>query len=100
MGKTCENCGKQIEPDRLKVLPGTEICSTCAHAANPKRAGWSFTAYMGTEKKPGAKTTRQEPERKTLRGKYGFSYAFSPLNPAGKKAAEEEWTAQYPTLSG
>lgn len=26
----CERCGKEIEPERLKILPHTTLCSTCA----------------------------------------------------------------------
>mgnify|MGYP006296383495 CR=1 FL=1 len=28
----CEQCGNQIHPDRLAVLPDTKICARCARA--------------------------------------------------------------------
>ena len=34
----CERCDKEIEPDRLRVLPETRICAACAKALNPPRA--------------------------------------------------------------
>jgi len=27
----CEDCGASIEPERLKVLPYTNRCASCAH---------------------------------------------------------------------
>jgi DnaK suppressor protein len=29
----CESCQKPIDPDRLAVLPGTDLCITCAREA-------------------------------------------------------------------
>jgi RNA polymerase-binding transcription factor DksA len=37
---TCEQCGKPIHPDRLAVLPNTEICIDCAKAGESRRGGW------------------------------------------------------------
>jgi len=36
---TCEQCGKPIHPDRLAVLPNTEICIDCAKAGESRRGG-------------------------------------------------------------
>ncbi len=27
---TCKNCGTQIDPERLEILPATLLCTTCA----------------------------------------------------------------------
>ena len=32
-GDTCERCGNDINPERLKVLPWTSLCVRCAEAA-------------------------------------------------------------------
>lgn len=32
-GETCERCGNDINPERLKVLPWTSLCVHCAEAA-------------------------------------------------------------------
>jgi RNA polymerase-binding transcription factor DksA len=31
----CRECGETIHPDRLAVLPGTELCIRCARAGGP-----------------------------------------------------------------
>ena len=33
----CQECGDPIHPDRLAVLPGTEVCIRCAKADIPAR---------------------------------------------------------------
>ena len=33
----CGRCNKPIEPDRIKVLPATRVCSACARVLNPPR---------------------------------------------------------------
>ncbi|MGM0570897.1 TraR/DksA family transcriptional regulator [Marinobacter sp.] len=32
-GETCERCGNDITPERLKILPWTSLCVRCAEAA-------------------------------------------------------------------
>lgn len=36
---TCEHCGEQIDPERLKILPETRMCIRC------KRESEKFTAH-------------------------------------------------------
>lgn len=35
----CEQCGTQIDPERLEILPTTTLCITCAQAIGPI-PGW------------------------------------------------------------
>lgn len=32
----CERCGKEIDPERLEILPATTLCSACARATRSR----------------------------------------------------------------
>lgn len=34
----CENCGKQIEPERLKAMPTANLCVNCSRKASKKKS--------------------------------------------------------------
>lgn len=46
----CKTCNSTIEPDRLKILPTTICCSTCAHKYNfikPRKGIMVFDGKTG-----------------------------------------------------
>jgi len=41
----CRSCNNEIEPERLKILPKTVACSTCANKHNITKPRKAFTVH-------------------------------------------------------
>lgn len=99
MERKCMACGNSIHPDRLVVLPATDLCIVCAQAgAKPAPVKYRFTAEVIPDLPEGPEIFPHHLVREynTIRGQTGASRGFwseeySPLNAAGREAREQEF---------
>ena len=94
----CQKCQKEIEADRLAVLPDTEVCAACAMAAarptTPRRMNVMADIPVTKGMAASIHDPRWQRTPKTLRGKYGFQAPVCPLTAVGRKEAENDFIAQ------